>query len=545
MIAPPAKVAAKVAVWLQLEPGQELRGEGIGEHLMRLLKGLKEEGSRRPVVFAPRWAGRVVRGVLAEHDLQDFVEVRLFGAGRPRIPFLGPIVRTVARPFKPLLRLLRPRKAPVGDPLPYWYTRRIVDAPALLLLAPLALLLAPFVLLFWLPLRLARMLYARSTRLQHYVERLRGLRSALAYAEMARAIDNDPAIGGAIVPIGNWEYCRYIEQKPIVVQIPDIVFMEFPQYFQRDKDALAAMERIRYVARHAQAIVCPSQYVKATHLVRGLGVPEEKVFVVHHAPMRLDEEFKAACAALGLPADKGGAVRMLRDFQRERMLGAGYLGRVNGSAYWLSHARDPAVWDRPKLYYPTQYRPYKNIENVIRAVQRLRDERGIVATLLLTADLAPSPEAFRLVEEHGLHDQVIPLPRVPAHIHGALYKAADLALTASSFEGGFPFMLPEAHSQGTPCIMARIPVAMERLRGPIVQRMTFDPDDVDELVEVIARGLADEKLVERQVQTMQMVFGDRTWRNVAREYLAALDFASRRRAFNELHAPAPQLRRAP
>lgn len=509
MTGPDQSSLRRIAVWLQLERGQELRGEGIGEHLMRLLKGLSDLGQTEQVVFAPRWAGRIVRPMLEEHGLAETVTLRLFGfaPSRPRLPFL------------------RRRPKHVGDPMRHWYARRLVDVPlwVWVLLALPAIVLAPVMLVLRLIARAPRILVNRVPRLRGLVQRALELRSAFAYAAMARAIDNDPRIEGCIVPIGNWDYCRYIERKPLVVQIPDIVFMEFPDHFKGDAGALALMERIRYVGRHARAVVCPSDYVKATHLVRGLGLPDSKVHVINHAPMRLDVAFAQACAARGLAPAKAAAVAICREFQEASMLGATYLRRVGGSAYWLARARDRSVWDRPKLYFPTQYRPYKNIELAIEAVARLRDRHGLLVSLFITGDLAVSKKAFQLIDKLRLHDQVIPLPRVPLDAHAALYKAADLAIAASSFEGGFPFIFSEAVSLDTPIVMARIPVTLEKIHGPMLEAMTYDPLDLDGLARLVRKELESPSLIGPQRALFQEIYGNRTWTTVAQDYLRALE----------------------
>jgi hypothetical protein len=498
--------SSAVAFWVQLDPGQQMRGEGIGEHMMRLLGGMAELGEVRPIVFAPRWAEGVMQDMLDSHGLAERVELRVFG------PW-----------FVTLLSMLRRRRAPRRrDPLVWRVARRIVDLPAWTLLAALALLAAPFALLGWALVRVAGR-YVRP-RLIAIALRVRRLAHALTYAQMARAIDRDRAIAGCIVPIGSWDFCRYIERKPVIVQIPDMVFLEFPDHFRDQEYTDVIIERARFVAEHAGAVICPSQHVKTLHLVQGMGIEAHKVFVIDHAPMRVDREFAAQCGARGLRPTRQSAIAICKDYQRDALVGPAYLRRIGGSGHWAARVRDPAIWARPKLYFPSQYRPYKNIERLISAVGKLRDA-GFDVTLLLTADLESAPQVRQLAEARGLQDRVIPLPRVTPEMHAVLYAAADLAITPSSFEGGFPFMFSEALSVKTPVLMARIPVTLAKIQGPMLERMTFDPENVEQIAARVRAALADAALLADQQQLYERVFATRGWRDVARDYLEAMQFA--------------------
>lgn len=493
-----------IAFWVQLAPGQQLRGEGIGEHLMRLLAGVRDDGRYAPVVFAPFWAGPVIRDMLSSHGLLDNgVEIRLFG------PWFLRLFASRSQ------RRLRRR-----DPLAWPVARRIVDLPAWTLFAVLALLAAPFAAVAWAVARVARRF--TGPRVALIRERVQRLAHALVYAQMARAIDTDRKILGCIVPIGTWEFSRYIERKPILAQIPDIVFLEFPDQFRDNRDVPEIIEHLRFVAEHVNVVVCSSEHVKNWHLVQGLGVPADKVKVIDHAPIRKDKAFALHCFSLGVQPTRESAKAICRSFQRVSLAGADYARLLGGSAHWLVRAQNPSIWDRPTLYFPSQYRPYKNIERLISSVAMLRDVYNRDVTLLLTANLAGHAGVRSLIEKLHLHDRVIPLPRVTEEMHATLYAAADLVVAPSEFEGGFPFLFAEALSVNTPVVMARIPVTLAKVGSPMLERMTFDAEDTADFAACINRALDDEDLLGAQKKLHKEIFATRTWTTVAGNYIEAL-----------------------
>src|ERR1700751_3221291 len=83
----------RVAIWLQIDPGQELIGEGIGMPLARLLTGMRDRQSAHPIICAPAWAKPKVEEWLRMYGIRDVSSTVYFGpvlsAARPKFPGPG------------------------------------------------------------------------------------------------------------------------------------------------------------------------------------------------------------------------------------------------------------------------------------------------------------------------------------------------------------------------------------------------------------------------------------------------------------------------
>ena len=62
-----------VAIWLQLQPHQELMGEGIGTHLARLIKGMEFLGDVDVVICAPTWSKEIVENYLVMYEIKKII----------------------------------------------------------------------------------------------------------------------------------------------------------------------------------------------------------------------------------------------------------------------------------------------------------------------------------------------------------------------------------------------------------------------------------------------------------------------------------------
>jgi glycosyltransferase involved in cell wall biosynthesis len=120
----------------------------------------------------------------------------------------------------------------------------------------------------------------------------------------------------------------------------------------------------------------------------------------------------------------------------------------------------PDVWAKYKiagdyLFYPAQFWAHKNHVNLLRALRRLRDESGLLFTLVLTgSDQGNLAHVKATVAALGLQEQVQFLGFVPHEDVIELYRGA-FALAYVSFFG--PENLPplEAMALGCPVVLAQ------------------------------------------------------------------------------------------
>jgi glycosyltransferase involved in cell wall biosynthesis len=267
---------------------------------------------------------------------------------------------------------------------------------------------------------------------------------------------------------------------PAVLFIHDLVPFHFPEGF--DPALVRTLRRVIPArAREATICACMSQFIRDHDLVGALGLEPEKVRMVRPAPPGDFPHIEDAQAALLRP-------RALR---------------------------------RPFLFYPSAFRPYKNHAGLIRALQILRDELGegdfdLVFTGQRRGEMPILLE--RLADQINTRNQIHVLGHVDRGVLAALYKEAFATLMPSYYEQG-SFPVYEALHWGCPVAGADIPSLREQCAAMGDAMLYFDPHDPSAIARVIC-ALRDgrESVRQRQQQTRQLLW-QRTWNQVAAEWL--------------------------
>ena len=142
---------------------------------------------------------------------------------------------------------------------------------------------------------------------------------------------------------------------------------------------------------------------------------------------------------------------------------------------------------------------------------------------MLTCRLEDDATLYDYIHKNRLQFDVLALSGVPSEVLAALNLLATVAVNPSLFEGGFPFTFPEAYSVGTPSVMSRIPVVLEHVREPTLQkRMLFDPRDVESISERVEWAFANREVLYESQRDLYDELSNRDWRAAAADYLALL-----------------------
>ena len=155
------------------------------------------------------------------------------------------------------------------------------------------------------------------------------------------------------------------------------------------------------------------------------------------------------------------------------------------------------------LFYPTQIRPYKNVDTLVRALALLAEDYPDLK-LILTGTPTDVPDVEQALQETGMYARTLLIKNVPeAELYG-LYHYAQAVPVTSVMEGGFHYQAMEGLFQSAPVIVADIPVVRERIEslGYDVESsgmLLFDPFQPEALAKEIRRALEDrEGTVQRQ-----------------------------------------------
>ena len=301
-------------------------------------------------------------------------------------------------------------------------------------------------------------------------------------------------------------------KKPIIVAVPDIVYLDFPTIFSReDSELIHAHSGIEKTVRKADAVITYSNYVKDKHVVEPGYQPEEKVHVIRHAPMETREFITSQ------PQSTSSSIKF-----RSRLIIRSYIKRL---ASRITSSNSLYLQSLPfgefdYLFVSSQTRPHKNHLNLLKAYEILLREKFINIKLIFTGSF--SLEMQNYIVQKKLHLDVLSLSDLPPKVHTAFYACAKLAIAPTLFEGGFPFIFSEALSVGTPVMMSDIPVVRETLPEVFRKEICFDPYDINDMISQIAWGIKNPDLLLKTEVIAYNQLKNRTWEQVADEYILAI-----------------------
>lgn len=238
---------------------------------------------------------------------------------------------------------------------------------------------------------------------------------------------------------------------PTVVTVHDLSFLRFPEAFRRaNRTYLAWITRLS--TRRAARVIAVSESTRRD-VIDLCGVPEARVVTV---PNGVDEQY--------CPAEPAAVA----EFRRRKGLPERFL-----------------------LYLGT-LEPRKNLEALIAAYARLPERAGAGRPKLVIAGGKGwfFETIFARVAELGLADDVLFPGYVPAAELPWWYRAAELFVYPSRFEGfGLPVL--EAMACGTP-VVTTTASSLPEVAGDAA--LLVDPDDTAGLTAALSRVLTDAAL---------------------------------------------------
>jgi glycosyltransferase involved in cell wall biosynthesis len=262
-----------------------------------------------------------------------------------------------------------------------------------------------------------------------------------------------------------------------VITVHDLAFLLYPD-FLTEASRRYYNEQIDSAVRHAHLIIAVSNATKLD-LVSRLGVPADKIIVIHHG---LDPEFRPLSAE---------AVRTALASVR---LEPGYL-----------------------LFVGT-FEPRKNVAGLLRAYACLRADLPDAPPLVLAGNKGwLFAETMQSIQALNLAGNVRYLEDVPPADLPGLYNGAGVFILPSHYEGfGLPVL--EAMGCGVPTIVADR-AALPEIAGGAA--LLIDPDDPDALADALRRVLIDSALRAELQRKGYENIKRFTWEQSAQSHIAA------------------------
>ncbi len=494
-----------LAIWFEIDPRSRMVGEGIALHLSMLLRAFAKRSDLNVTFVVPGWSRYVVDNYLDVFKLRSpNINVRFISSTLPLVDriFNWQVQKDIKRDT---IKIEKPNWGRIVAEHPAVVKGSIIVAP-LVGVAGLAAL----------PLLALRRLWSavggRALRPFRLATRILG--ADMSY-NMSIAINRAKA-DVCFVPYVSWWQSHRVK-APIVVGVHDLVFVEFPHMFPPE-ELQALTQNARRMVWRADAAFGISPRVCDRHIVRYMGMPTERTFLLEHAPLPVDQFLPEG-------ADKG--LQKLKEFMVSDVHRRRVQRPIMNNPYWRGWFNDTRVFDEPYVYYPTQYRPYKNMERLIYAIKSINDSGCLSSPLRLvtTADLTQHPKVMKLITRLGMYEYIVPLLRLPVHLHAAAYANAAVSVSASEFEGGTPSPVSEAGSVGTPFILSR-GLYLDHFNGvERLNQVTFEPKSISDLGAKLLFAIENRKTCIEINRELMACTADRTWDDAAQELLQMCNYA--------------------
>ena len=170
----------------------------------------------------------------------------------------------------------------------------------------------------------------------------------------------------------------------------------------------------------------------------------------------------------------------------------------------------------PYIMFIGRNEPRKNVPNLVRAFGRLKRSRPTPHKLVLAGQQTRAYEATaKVIQEHGLQDDVVLPGFVPDDDLPHLLRGADLFVFPSLYEGfGIPVL--ESMACGVPVVASNV-TSLPEVAGDAA--VLVDPHDVGALADGMARVIHDPSIRSELVQKGLLRAQEFSWIRTARRTL--------------------------
>ena len=173
----------------------------------------------------------------------------------------------------------------------------------------------------------------------------------------------------------------------------------------------------------------------------------------------------------------------------------------------------------PYLFYPTQFRPNKNIATLMRAFEMVvKDNQDL--KLVFTGRLEDMPDLQKEWKKGRSYSSLIFVHDLSEEELFNVYHFAACVPVTTIMEGGFPAQAIEGLKMNVPVVLADIPVVRERLEGCNLTKdncglALFEPFDAKALAAKIKEALVKPDEFRANQKRFWEIFSQYSWKEAA------------------------------
>lgn len=504
----------KIGIFLNFGPTTKLTTEGLGRYIGSLIKGIQEAGIT-VVIACPKWLKENVEELA--RDLQITVTDENFLTTR----YVPPIWK--------LYSWLANRKKKHNDKLHISELLKIclekISKEERLLnvvVEVIFIVVLGLPWLFYLSIKhvMLKGKYLLKKGIKHTINNL-GIdvvdvvhesfdqMISSSATRLVNIINKSSNVDIWYIPTLFWPQVNNIRNGKIVINAPDLVTEEFPYGFA-DVDGVTQTNNCRDTLNIDAHYIVYSKYIGDTLLHNKYGINSSKYSVIYHSNHDLINEIEILDSIkVNLNLDNG--TNLTDSFAKTVLASIMTDSNITGGVQ-LANAE--------YIFYASQFRPNKNIMNLLIAYEHLIHRKFRHERLVLTGRKNNLPaDVTMYIKENGLSDEIIFCSGVSTQQLAALYRCAKLVVNPTLYEGGFPFTFGEGMSVGTPSLMSDIPQVREITTGENVDEMLFDPYNTEVMADKIEWGLDHVQYLFQIELPLYQKLKQRTDESVAKEYM--------------------------
>ncbi len=332
----------------------------------------------------------------------------------------------------------------------------------------------------------------------------------ISYSEMritAMMNTQNEEHGILLIPLCNMQYYQGITLKNKVLILMDLFTIVFYDLFKIihkniDSEIKFVLDSIENLRKDGCFFVANSQSIIDSHILKHTNVTRDTCDFVY----------------LPVPTSNGNILKKEELFTKFNI-------------------------DSEYIIFPTQVRPHKNIEVLLKLLVLLK-KSNIKLKLLLTGALESFPPNYEFAIANNIMEDVICVGYISSLELRSFYHYASMCIAPSLEEGGMPWPIFEALEAECPVIAGDIPVTRERLSFHGLSHQTsgipvFDPYNVDSLFECVMMMLESRESILKKQQSIKSQLFSWTWQDVATKYIGIFDniltvnaVSQRHRSFN-------------
>ncbi|OMF66188.1 glycosyltransferase [Paenibacillus glucanolyticus] len=515
----------KTGFFLGFQPGVNLSTEGIGRLLAFVLKEREEGIHDEIVIFCPKWLVNSIHALLEDNKIPldnfEIVSTTKIPLGIKFKDFLSNRRKKESFNQSKFLKLKEALKYFLKKCIASffnstsWY-KILLDVTLLLLTGivffPAILLLVTLFVLYQgmkFSLKMIQKVIPVKSMIYKLKTYIAAGKSSIYFSvidtelvRIVQLVNKRKDIEKCFIPTMIWPQISGLKCKKIVAA-PDIVFYDFPTQFPGVE---LTHSKIRETIDSADFFICYSDFVKQHHLIEKCGIEPQKISVIKHANIDMIEHIKLPKSIRKYYSLKQNAKHIIDNY---------VLSRFTDSHPFYNIDYEQIDY----IIYSSQYRPHKNIFNLIKAIRILNYENRRNVKLIVTGDFRRESAISEYVRNYHLENDIFIFNNISSELLAALNCLAKCAVNPTLFEGGFPFTFSEAYSVGTPSVMSEIPVVLAEINSnDLRKKMLFDPYNPYSIADKIIWAVDNASDLYKEQEALYHQFSNRDWKAVATEY---------------------------